>query len=121
MTLGVTLSARGAVEPNGNAYNIAVYGDARKYAVQFLSEAAQYLEEEETDNRQLIQHIREAADTYREIVQLFEELQRLFPFPSGGEPNEDDQSRKALALLEQLQILEWKGMTQLENAWKILN
>lgn len=111
----------GTVEPNGNAYNVAVYGDARKYAVQFLSEATKYLEEDEADNRQLCQLIREAADTYREIVRLFEELQRLFPFPSGGEPNEDDQARKAIVLLEQLHTLEWKGMTQLENGWMILN
>jgi RNA polymerase sigma factor (sigma-70 family) len=79
----------GTVEPNGNAYNIAVIMDGRKHAAPFLNEIlAGWPQAEEADIQ------------YEEIASHFEALHHMFPFPEGGEPNTEMNARKSIELLQ---------------------
>ncbi len=74
------------VEPNGNAYNIAVIMDCRKYAGEFLKEVmTSWPQTEETDIR-VRSLLGEAAELYVAIADNFYKLHQLYPFPQGGDP-----------------------------------
>ncbi|MGG0170164.1 RNA polymerase sigma factor [Paenibacillus dokdonensis] len=109
------------VEPNGNAYNIVVFGDSRKYASQFLKEVALAWNEPADASGNIVVLLEEAAETYKQIALVFDELHMLFPYPEGGEPNDQDCSPQAIILLEKAKELETKGARQIENIWGVVN
>ncbi len=111
---------RHTVEPNGNAYNIVVFGDARKFASQFLEEAAALWEGQEKDDEHVRLLLKEAAETFARTAQAFAELQALFPYPSGGEPNSGNYAEQAIALLQKAKKLETEGSLQIGRIWNAI-
>lgn len=94
---------RGEIEPNGNAYNIAVVRDARNHAVRFLKEAAEQLAaagDIAGNSPDIPDLFRKAAYEYNEMLGHFSVLKHLFPFPQGGHPDDPEASAKAISLLE---------------------
>lgn len=99
------------IEPIGNAYNVAVVHDARLHAVAFFEEIADgWLED-----RQITTLSKEAATLYREVSKPFVELKEMFPFPSGGDPNNKQHAEKAIGLLDQAKLAEQKAVAVLEK------
>ncbi|MFC5650979.1 hypothetical protein ACFPYJ_18060 [Paenibacillus solisilvae] len=100
----------GNIEPNGNAYNIAVVMDGRKQASEFLLEMTRsWPQLEETDLR-VRSLLGEAAELYEEITRHFNELHQQFPFPIGGEPNEPANARRSIVLLETIKTKETEAV-----------
>lgn len=109
----------GEIEPNGNAYTIAVARDARRYAALFWSELADTWTE--PDFTAILPAFRHAAAQYTTIAETYAELSRLFPFPAGGEPNEPANGKQAIALLEQLESEEREAVKLLEEMLEVLS
>ena len=98
------------VEPNGNAYNIAVIMDGRKYAGEFLKEVmTSWPQAEETDIR-VRSLLGEAAELYVTIADNFYKLHQLYPFPQGGEPNEPSNAQQSIGLLETIKTKELRAV-----------
>ena len=98
------------VEPNGNAYNIAVIMDGRKYAGEFLKEVmTSWPQAEETDIR-VRSLLGEAAELYVHIADNFSKLHQLYPFPQGGEPNEPSNAQQSIGLLETIKTKELRAV-----------
>ncbi|WP_223285555.1 RNA polymerase sigma factor [Paenibacillus sp. PL91] len=90
----------GTVEPNGNAYNIAVIMDGRKHAAPFLNEImASWPQADDVDNR-IRELLGEAAQLYEGISSHYEALHHMFPFPEGGEPGSEMNARKSIEHLQ---------------------
>lgn len=110
----------GTIEPNGNSYNLAVVYDARRYAAAFLEELAdtpdgllQGLDEARTLSRK-------AAASARATADRLEQLCAMFPFPSGGEPNNPAQADKAIQLLLSAKESERETVAILEKVAHLL-
>ncbi|WP_253298018.1 RNA polymerase sigma factor [Paenibacillus sp. MSJ-34] len=111
----------GRIEPNGNSYNISVLRDARRYAAAFLEEAsAEWLEGEAGMDR-IREASREAAALYREMSVPLDELQRMFPFPEGGRPNDPAQAERAAHLLQSVESLERQAVALLRHMYAELD
>ncbi|BFH62357.1 hypothetical protein PAJ34TS1_29490 [Paenibacillus azoreducens] len=108
------------VEPNGNAYNIVVIGESRKYAAQFLSELARSWDRSGEADTKAASLLMDASETYRGLGEAFDELHMLFPYPQGGEPNDKDGVTQAVSLLEKAKMLETQGARQLEDILQTL-
>lgn len=105
----------GKIEPNGNAYNIAVVQDARRLAAEFLSEInAEWQGSDEADER-IRALSAEAAHLYRQAAEQLRELTLLFPFPSGGDPNSVENRERAVMVLESVKGLEEQAVSLLEQ------
>jgi RNA polymerase sigma factor (sigma-70 family) len=89
----------GTVEPNGNAYNIAVIMDGRKHAAPFLNEMLTSWPQAAEADINIRKLLREAAQKYEQIFANYADLHHLFPFPEGGEPNSDLFASKSIELL----------------------
>ncbi len=107
----------GSVEPNGNAYNVAVIKDGRTYAAQFLEEAAASWPSTAPDVRPLLN---EAARVYTGIADMFGKLQDMYPFPQGGEPNRADNARQTIELLQAIKQQEQSAVDILRNIARAL-
>ncbi|GIP36514.1 RNA polymerase sigma factor [Paenibacillus sp. J2TS4] len=105
----------GKIEPNGNAYNIAVVQDARRFAADFLSEInAEWQGDDESD--ELIRALSaEAAQLFRQMAEQLQELALLFPFPSGGDPNSVVNRERAVNVLQSVKGLEEQAVSLLEQ------
>lgn len=105
----------GDIEPNGNAYNLAVVQDARRLAADFLTE----LSEEWQGNDQADERVRslsaEAARLYRRMAEQLQELVLLFPFPSGGDPNSAVNRNRLVHILQSVKALEEQAVSLLER------
>jgi len=109
----------GKIEANGNAYNIAVVGDARRLAADFLNElSSAWQGDDESDNR-IRELCKKAAFIYRKIAEKFQELALMFPFPSGGEPNADANREPAIGVLQSIKELEEQAVSLLEQCSQI--
>lgn len=112
---------KGGIEPNGNAYNLAVVCDARHYAAAFLQE----LSNEWAETEEVAERIRAlslaAADKYREVSHQFTQLCKLFPFPAGGEPNDTQQAKQAVQLLQTAKIYEEEAAAILQQMYEVLS
>lgn len=105
----------GKIEPNGNAYNIAVVQDARLYAASFLSEiGAEWQGDGESDER-IRTLSAEVAQVYRQMAEQLQELASLFPFPSGGDPNSGMNRERAVHVLQLVKSLEEQNVSLLEQ------
>jgi hypothetical protein len=101
----------GGIEPNGNTYNLAVVGDARHHGAAFFQELATGGFGGAAGNQSLFS---EAAEQYQSAA-LFRELSSLFPFPSGGEPNDPANSERAIRLLQLAKQHEQQAVSLLER------
>lgn len=104
---------KGSVEPNGNAYTLAVVHDARNNASRFFAEVADAWTDESLDG--VRPQLKEAAALYRTIAEDFNKLVQLFPFPSGGEPNEPATAQQAIQLLSVIESNEGLAVSLLEK------
>ncbi|KQL45101.1 RNA polymerase subunit sigma-24 [Brevibacillus choshinensis] len=106
------------IEPNGNAYTLAIAQDARHNASAFLKEIA------ETWTDSVFEGIRssslQASDLYAKIADGYAQLCRLFPFPAGGEPNDPEQCQQAIALFTTIESQEQQAVALLENMLETL-
>ncbi|MDB5054814.1 MAG: sigma-70 family polymerase sigma factor, partial [Bacilli bacterium] len=110
----------GNVEPNGNAYNIAIIMNGRKYAAEFLKEVqTNWPDIEDADNRIRLL-LGEAVELYTEISSKLTTLHEMFPFPEGGEPNTPTKSQQTIELLQIIKTLEIKGVETLRNILDLL-
>lgn len=90
----------GQIEPNGHAYNIAVILDGRKYAAKFWQElGVEWPQASETD-RAIRSLIGNATELYEGIAESLALLHGMFPYPEGGEPNNETKSREAIEILQ---------------------
>jgi len=103
---------QGGIEPNGNAYTIAVAENARRNASLFWSEIAATWNDPAFD--ELRPTVLEASALYGQIADEFAKLSKLFPFPAGGEPNASEPSKQAAAILQGIESLERKAVALLE-------
>ncbi|MED1950110.1 RNA polymerase sigma factor [Brevibacillus centrosporus] len=101
------------IEPNGNAYTLAIAHDARRNASDFWKEIAETWTDTTFDAIRPV--CLQAADLYGAIADEFAQLCRLFPFPAGGEPNDPQQSAQAIALLTSIEAKERQALALLEN------
>ncbi|MCE5168450.1 RNA polymerase sigma factor [Paenibacillus profundus] len=104
----------GTVEPNGNSYNIAVVQDARHYAAQFLNELSDTWQGGDAAADDRLRNLgKEAAGLYASMAEQLQELQQMFPFPAGGEPNEPEQAGRAITILQSVKALEEQSIVLL--------
>ncbi|MGG1662302.1 RNA polymerase sigma factor [Brevibacillus sp. NRS-1366] len=104
---------QGSIEPNGNAYTSVVVQNARRNASLFWSEiAATWTDATFDDIRPVLQ---EASTLYGQMADEYAKLSKLFPFPAGGEPNEPEQSKQAIALLQGIESQERKAIALLRH------
>lgn len=109
------------IEPNGNAYNIAVYGDARHYAALFWDEVEkEWIGSAEADN-QLRKLFQSAAKSYRKIARYYGLLKVMFPFPAGGSPNDPEKANEAIQILKGIHKAEISAVALLEQIKDILD
>ncbi|CAH1196719.1 RNA polymerase sigma factor [Paenibacillus sp. JJ-223] len=104
----------GRIEPNGNAYNLAVLQDARYYAAEYLKTLSEKWasEPEYADFSALCL---DAEEIYRTMTDRLDGLASLFPFPEGGRPNDEMNANQAMRLLDQVETLERSAIAILEN------
>jgi len=105
----------GKIEPNGNAYNIAVVGDARRLAADFLREVNAGWEGDSESDEQIRELTLNAASLYQRMAEQYQELARLFPFPAGGAPNSTDHREHVIHALRSLKSLEEQAVACLEG------
>jgi len=110
----------GKIEPNGNAYNIAVVGDARRLAADFLGELSSTWQGDDESDKRIRELSTEAASVYKKIAEKFQKLALMFPFPSGGEPNADVNRENAIDVLQSIRELEEQSVSLLEQCLKIV-
>jgi hypothetical protein len=102
-------------EEHGNAFNMAVIGDAREFAARFLRQLAFRWDGSNVVERTVRKHAGDAAVHYGAVAAVFGQLRELFPFPDGGQPKDPDTADRAIGLLRQAQEAETKGVEQLEQ------
>lgn len=106
---------RRCADEEGNAYNLAVVGDAREFAARFLREQAFAWDGTNVVERTVRKHAGDAAILYEEVAEAFVQLRSLFPFPEGGNPKDPNNADRAIQLLRQAQAAETKGVEELEH------
>ncbi|QKG83831.1 sigma-70 family RNA polymerase sigma factor [Kroppenstedtia pulmonis] len=104
----------GSVDPFGNAYNAAVYSDARQFATHFLLMWSSTCPERQANPQEQLLLARAAA-CYAQVGEALTELRTLFPFPSGGDPADPGKAQAAVKLLEKAKEAETEGLHLLEE------
>lgn len=100
----------GKADVFGVSYNAAVWSECRKYAVGFLREAKERL-----DNK-YSPLFDEAVKHYEPISKLLEDNCKLFPFPPKGDELENQEKvNKSIEYLEQAKEHEAKGLEVLQK------
>ncbi|TMV43815.1 hypothetical protein FE783_34165 [Paenibacillus mesophilus] len=112
---------RGAqIEPNGNAYNVAVVQDARHYASAFLAELADTWQGDSVADERIRSLSREASGLYRNMAEELLVLRDMFPFPTEGEPNQPAQAERSIGVLQSVKRLEQQAVGLLETKYETL-
>jgi len=94
----------------GMAYNAAVWGECRNFAVQFLKEA------QERIGGRSDALFEEAVGHYEMVAQNLTKVSETFPFPPKGDEIKDaDRCRTALKFLRDAQNAEESGLRALEK------
>ncbi|WP_238177954.1 RNA polymerase sigma factor [Paenibacillus contaminans] len=96
----------GNIEPNGNAYSLAVLQDARRFAADFLDEISKGRQGGDPSDERIRVLGTEAAQLYRQMAEQLQELVLLFPFPSGGDPNLMENRNRLVNVLQEVKALE---------------
>jgi len=100
----------GTADGFGMAYNAAVWGECRRYAVQFLSEAKERI------GGHVGALLDEAAAHYETIALSLEKVQETFPFPPQGKEIEDaERCAAAIERLRKAREAEGAGLRALET------
>lgn len=107
------MEARRADE-TGNAFNVAVFADAREFAARFLRELAFRWDGGNVVERTVRYRAEEAAKHYGEVATFLGELREMFPFPQGGTPKDPETADRAIKLIRKAHAAETKGLEQLE-------
>ncbi|QGQ99056.1 hypothetical protein EHS13_31355 [Paenibacillus psychroresistens] len=105
----------GKVSEIGNAYNLAVVADARAHAAKFLQEMADRWESDGNWGEAVVLITRGAAGHYARTTDALNTLLAVFPFPQGGEPNDAETAKKAIAVLQTAKAAEASGVEALER------
>jgi hypothetical protein len=103
-----------------NAYNLAVVGDAREFAAEFLRKISTEWEEEQICGREMCELAFAASENYQRAADALGQMRQMFPFPQGGEPNKPDQAEAAISLLELAKVAEENGVGRLEELLAVL-
>ncbi|RKN84273.1 RNA polymerase sigma factor [Paenibacillus ginsengarvi] len=106
------------VQPLGNAYTIRVLRDARTHAAAFLEGLAGQWAKAGYDTS--VSMAAEAAEKYSAVAAVLMELERLFPFPQSGAPNDPSVSQTAIRLLLQAKNEEEAGVLELKRLLRCL-
>lgn len=109
---------RRAVDAFGNGVNTGKVCDAREFAVQFLHELAQEWSAEEDEPLREI--AREAAQQYAVVAGNLSVMREMFPFPHGGNPANDAEAERAIALLKEAKEAETQGVALLARMLEAL-
>lgn len=108
------------IDPFGNAYNLAVVTDARQHAENFFAILSKKWDVSTELDQQVIEKLTDAKESYRIVATYFHQLQMMFPFPHGGEPNDYSNSQKAIELLQHAFEWESKGIKVLKELEPLL-
>ncbi|WP_091217533.1 hypothetical protein [Paenibacillus sp. BC26] len=112
----ITAFTNRTVEAFGNSVNTVKVWDAREFAVKFLEDVvANWPNEKDWDSSQLRQLASEAAAHYRIVADRLGALVSLFPFPQGGEPNQEAVASRSIQLLQDAKAAEIQGVRVLEQ------
>jgi hypothetical protein len=111
---------KGNVDPFGNAYNVAVVCDSRAYAVQFLKELQQKWNGDSPEEQEVSRLAALAADHYQDVFNALVGLPSLYPFPQGGNPNEEANKVHSIHLLQRAREAEEQGVEILEQMLDLL-
>jgi len=111
---------RRAADPLGNASSLAVVGDMRDYAKQFLRQYAETWPLDTPNDATARVLLCEAARHYSAVARSFEALRMLFPFPSGGDPANPAQADAAIRLLQEAKEAETEGLAFLQQVLDLL-
>jgi hypothetical protein len=104
------------VDPIGSTYTLDIVAEARAYATDFLNGLAVKLEDAgRADSAALAA---DAARQYEEAAKVLKELSLLFPFPSGGSPNEPKTAETAVKWIGRAQSAEQSGVRLLELLYR---
>lgn len=109
------------VDPFGNSYNIQHVSCARDFAWKFLHTLSQEWESEGEIDGQIRTLAAEAANHYEQVAEALHPLAEMFPFPHGGEPDNDDNAEKAIHQLTEAKLSEEKGIDILECLYHLLS
>jgi RNA polymerase sigma factor (sigma-70 family) len=104
-----------AVDVLGNASTILVVHDARNHAVESLRLAALQWGIEYPAEVAVGHLLSESVVQYAKSAEVFRQLNNLFPFPSGGTPNEPYYADAAIILLSQARDAEQMGIAIFEQ------
>ncbi|MCD9025432.1 hypothetical protein [Cohnella silvisoli] len=98
------------VDVYGNSYNIQVLKNARTSAVVFLDKF-----KSEFNDEQGINMIVQSRNSFMKVVDLINDLESLFPYPSGGNPQDDGRSMKAIQLIKEIKETEKNALLHLKT------
>jgi RNA polymerase sigma factor (sigma-70 family) len=111
----IELFKKKSIDVLGNAYNLAVITNARMFAFEFLKEM-----KEKTNDKKLFQLFEEAHSRYLKVFTALATMCELFPFPSGGKPDDPLQIGKAIELLTKAKKEEEYGIAILNDMYNYL-
>lgn len=104
---------RRSVDLIGNAYTVDVTADARTHAAQYIQGLERSLSQAGHPTEAAI--AAQAALHYTAVAAALGELGKQFPFPSGGQPNDPENAKTAMALLERARVEEEAGILLLDR------
>jgi len=110
-----------SIDTLGNAYNTSIIYDSRKFAVRFLERLTPQWNGPTVLEKQIMNLSMEATNHYRVVEHAFKWLSKMFPFPSGGNPIESRQAKRAIRFLNWAKNAEYHGIRILEKMFRILN
>ena len=98
----------GKTDSFGTGYNAAVWGECRRYAVEFLKEARERIDGS-TDSL-----FDEATASYQTVAEELRKVSELFPFPpKGNHVNDEERCKSAVAHLRTARNAEEAGLEML--------
>ncbi|QHW29411.1 hypothetical protein GZH47_00250 [Paenibacillus rhizovicinus] len=109
-----------SADPFGNSVMTMKAADAREFAALFLELIANQWEESAPHDAHLREKAFEAAVHYRNLAERLAELRDMFPFPSGGSPNEEGTANYTIRLLQEAKSAEAAGVGSLQQMLECL-
>lgn len=105
-----------AIDPIGHAYTIGIIRQMRDNAAKCLQElAAEWGKADEELHNRIHSLLQQASEHYADVSNGFAELAKMFPPPSGGEPNDPEIAQHAIVVLEHIKQSEEAGVECLEQ------
>jgi hypothetical protein len=104
----------------GNSYNTAVICCAREYATEFFKMLPDKWDGDSSLELEIQKLSSKACKQYDALAAPLKKLTQLFPFPHGGNPNQDDQAERAIELLQEAKLAEQKAIAILEEMHAVL-